>query len=54
MIQEVPSDEDASDLLRHVVWLMRNTNFYELKRGRTDYPDLPYVKKALEQRNAGK
>jgi predicted DsbA family dithiol-disulfide isomerase len=54
VIQEVPSDEYARDLLRHVVWLMRNSNFYELKRGRTGYPDLPYVKRALEQRSAGR
>jgi protein-disulfide isomerase-like protein with CxxC motif len=51
VIREVPSDEDARDLLRHVVWLIRTPNFYELKRDRTDYPDLPYIKKALEERN---
>lgn len=50
VIKEVPEDEEATTLLGHVLWLIRNQNFYELKRGRTEYPDLPHIKKALAER----
>jgi DSBA-like thioredoxin domain len=52
VIREVPSDEEAVELLEHVLWLMRDSNFYELKTVRSDYPDLPHVKRALEERAA--
>jgi protein-disulfide isomerase-like protein with CxxC motif len=41
VISVVPSDEDAVELWRHVVWLTRYDNFSELKRDRTVDPDLP-------------
>jgi hypothetical protein len=50
VIKEVPSDDEALTLLSHVVWLIRNANFYELKSGRSQYPDLPHIKKALAGR----
>lgn len=34
VISEVPSDEDAVELFRHVAWLTRYENFWELKRER--------------------
>jgi protein-disulfide isomerase-like protein with CxxC motif len=52
VIKEVPSDPDAVELLDHTVWLMRSTNFYELKSGRPDLPDLPYITRALAARAA--
>jgi hypothetical protein len=52
VIKEIPSDDEALDLLSHVVWLIRDSNFYELKSGRSEYPDLPYIKKALSERGA--
>lgn len=52
VIREVPSDTEAQELLDHVVWLMRNANFYELKAGRADLPDLPHIARALAERAA--
>jgi len=40
VISEVPSDDDAVELFRHVAWLTRYENFSELKRDRTMMPDL--------------
>lgn len=40
VISEVPSDDDAIALFRHVTWLTRYENFSELKRDRTITPDL--------------
>ena len=50
VIKEPPNDEEARALLGHVLWLMRNENFYELKSGRSEYPDLPHIKKNLAER----
>jgi predicted DsbA family dithiol-disulfide isomerase len=50
VIQDVPADDEARELLEHVLWLIRHQTFYELKSGRTDYPDLPYIKRALAER----
>lgn len=44
VISEVPSDDDAAELLRHVVWLTRYENFSELKRDRAD-PDLESIRR---------
>jgi hypothetical protein len=41
VISELPSDEDAVDLWRHVSWLARYDNFAELKRDRIKSADLP-------------
>jgi protein-disulfide isomerase-like protein with CxxC motif len=50
VIQDVPPDDEARELLEHVLWLIRYQTFYELKSGRANYPDLPYIKKALAER----
>jgi protein-disulfide isomerase-like protein with CxxC motif len=53
VIKEPPADDEALDLLERVVWLMRNQNFYELKSGRDEYPDLPHIKRELARRGEG-
>ncbi|MGH8932415.1 MAG: DsbA family protein [Egibacteraceae bacterium] len=40
VIAQVPSDEEAVHLWRHVSWLVRHDAFAELKRDRTDITDL--------------
>ena len=52
VIKEVPPDDEALTLLTHVLWLMKSSNFYELKSGRPELPELPYIKKALAERSA--
>ena len=52
VIKEVPPDEESLTLLTHVLWLMKSSNFYELKSGRPELPDLPYIKRALAERSA--
>jgi protein-disulfide isomerase-like protein with CxxC motif len=44
VIAEVPSDEDAVQLLKHVCWLVRHDAFAELKRDRTPITDLESVR----------
>lgn len=41
VVSQVPGDEDAVELWRHVEWLTRYANFSELKRERVARPDLP-------------
>jgi len=53
VIKEVPPDDEALTLLTHVLWLMKSSNFYELKSGRPELPDLPYIKKVLAERSDG-
>lgn len=45
VVSEVPSDEDAIELWRHVSWLVRYENFSELKRDRVAAPDLESVRR---------
>ena len=52
VISELPSDEDAVDLWRHVSWLARYDNFAELKRDRIKSPDLPAMTWYRAQREA--
>lgn len=52
VIKEVPPDADAIELLDHTVWMMRSANLYELKGGRPELPDLPYITKAIAERAA--
>ena len=40
VISQMPNDDDAVELWRHVSWLARYENFSELKRDRTLVPDL--------------
>ena len=49
VISEVPTDEDAVELWRHVAWLTRYENFSELKRDRTITPDLESVRRFLRE-----
>ena len=49
VLSTVPSDEEAVELLRHVVWLARYENFSELKRERTVPPDLESVRQFLRE-----
>lgn len=44
VITDVPGDEDAVELFRHVAWLARYENFSELKRDRSRRPDLESVR----------
>ena len=58
VISELPSDEDAVDLWRHVSWLARYDNFAELKRDRIKSPDLSALtwyrasERAIDQRES--
>jgi hypothetical protein len=52
VISELPSDDDALDLWRHVSWLARYGNFAELKRDRIKSPDLPAMTWYRAQREA--
>ncbi len=54
VISELPSDEDAVDLWRHVSWLARYENFAELKRDRIKSPDLPAMTWYQAQREANR
>jgi len=45
VVSEVPTDEDAVELWRHVSWLVRYENFSELKRDRVAAPDLESVRR---------
>jgi hypothetical protein len=40
VISRVPADDEAVELWRHVLWLVRSDNFWELKRDRAVPPDL--------------
>lgn len=50
VISEVPTDEDAVELFRHVAWLTRYDSFSELKRDRTVRPPLASVRRSESQR----
>ena len=50
VIIEVPGDNEAVELWRHVSWLVRNQNFAELKRERSRLPDLESVRRALRRK----
>jgi hypothetical protein len=52
VISELPSDEDAVDLWRHVSCLARYDNFAELKRDRIKPLDLPAMACYRAQREA--
>jgi 2-hydroxychromene-2-carboxylate isomerase len=46
VISELPADDEAVELWRHVAWLTRYDNFSELKRDRVLDPDLESVRAA--------
>src|SRR5207248_2944325 len=43
VVSSLPSDEDAVELWRHTSWLVRYSNFGELKRNREPITELPVV-----------
>lgn len=53
VISEVPDDDDAVELWRHVSWLVRHANFAELKRDRLAVPALESVRRHQQQREGG-
>lgn len=52
VISRVPADADAVELWRHVVWLTRSDNFWELKRNRAVEPDLEGIRIRKAEREA--
>jgi hypothetical protein len=52
VISRVPPDDEAVELWRHVVWLMRSDNFWELKRDRAVEPDLEGLRVRRAEREA--
>jgi sugar phosphate isomerase/epimerase len=52
VISQVPPDDEAVELWRHVVWLTRSDNFWELKRDRAVEPDLEGYRVRKAEREA--
>jgi hypothetical protein len=52
VISRVPADDEAGELWRHVEWLVRSDNFWELKRNRSVDPDLEGVRRRKAEREA--
>jgi hypothetical protein len=52
VISRMPADEEAVELWRHVVWLVRSDNFWELKRDRAVPPDLEGYRIRQREREA--
>ena len=52
VISELPSDAESVELWQHTAWLLRNENFYEVKRSNRKSPDLAVVRWRIEQRAA--
>ena len=50
VISAVPPDAEAIELWRHVLWLTRSDNFWELKRNRSVDPDLEGIRVRKAQR----
>jgi hypothetical protein len=52
VISKVPPDDEAVELWRHVLWLTRSDNFWELKRNRAVEPDLEGIRVRRAEREA--
>jgi hypothetical protein len=52
VISRVPADDEVVELWRHVVWLVRSDNFWELKRDRAVPPDLEGYRTRQAEREA--
>lgn len=54
VIVDVPTGDEAVELLEHTLWLARYENFAELKRDRPRAPDLESVRQARERKRKAK
>ncbi len=54
VIANVPNDDDSRELWEHVTWIIRNPNVYELKRVRSELPDLEGLRLGQIRRAARK
>ena len=52
VIHTVPNDEDAVEMFHHVSWLVRHPTFWEIKRERTESPDLEHARVRAARRAA--
>jgi predicted DsbA family dithiol-disulfide isomerase len=52
VIHTVPNDDDAVELFHHVSWLVRHPAFWEIKRERTESPDLEHARVRAARRAA--
>jgi len=52
VVSELPSDDESVELWQHTAWLLRNDNFWELKRSNRRPPDLALTRWYREQRAA--
>jgi predicted DsbA family dithiol-disulfide isomerase len=52
VIHTVPNDDDAVEMFRHVSWLVRHPAFWEIKRERTESPDLEHARVRAARRAA--
>jgi predicted DsbA family dithiol-disulfide isomerase len=54
VLAQVPDDDDSRELWTHVTWIIRNPNVYELKRVRSELPDLEGLRLGQIRRAARK
>ena len=52
VIHTVPDDDDAVEMFHHVSWLVRHPAFWEIKRERTESPDLEHARVRAARRAA--
>ena len=52
VIHTVPDDADAAEMFHHVSWLVRHPAFWEIKRERTESPDLEHARVRAARRAA--
>lgn len=54
VIAQVPNDSGSRELWEHVTWIIRNPNVYELKRVRSELPELEGLRLGQMRRAARK
>ena len=52
VIHTLPNDDDAVEMFHHVAWLVRQPYFWEIKRERTESPDLEHARVRAARRAA--